>query len=424
MFREFRFDFTTPGARANAMGRAFVGLSDEATAAYNNPAGLAVLNAPEFSVEFRQNDNTFQSLAERGYFTLSSFNTDADQLGVDSSRLKDLTFASFSISRGNVNLNAFYTNQLNYQRSRSIETSLWEFESPDNYYTFNYDNRFDVEKIRLDTFGFSLSRRWGHMSWGVSLAISKLDLDYIYRTSLSSDDILLDDQVRSSADHTTAKLAYVLGWQYQVHPKVKLALSAKRLPKFTYPEVFRNNQILQEQGEDAEVEASVQFKIPDSYQIGMAFQPNDFWTVVAEVNWIQYQQLSGDNLTILSTIDIGRPDFFQFSQSDFENANDPSLHLGLEYLWPRGRDIYAFRCGAFHEADHKTRFVGRPNDDEENLRELFDIQDFIYNTGDNEESMGFTLGIGYVRNNRIQVDVAYVESDDFKSWVTSMLYRF
>ena len=45
------FDFSNPGARSLAMGGAFVGLADDATAAYANPAGLTALLQPEVSLE-------------------------------------------------------------------------------------------------------------------------------------------------------------------------------------------------------------------------------------------------------------------------------------------------------------------------------------------------------------------------------------
>jgi hypothetical protein len=43
---------STPGARSSAMGGAFAGLADDATAALTNPAGLLTLSAPEIAVEF------------------------------------------------------------------------------------------------------------------------------------------------------------------------------------------------------------------------------------------------------------------------------------------------------------------------------------------------------------------------------------
>lgn len=50
-----RFNFLPPGARSLALGGAFLGLADDATAAYTNPAGLSNLSVggPEVAVEFR-----------------------------------------------------------------------------------------------------------------------------------------------------------------------------------------------------------------------------------------------------------------------------------------------------------------------------------------------------------------------------------
>ena len=48
-----QFNFTPPGARSLAMGGAFLGLADDATAAYTNPAGLTTLRNPEVGLEVR-----------------------------------------------------------------------------------------------------------------------------------------------------------------------------------------------------------------------------------------------------------------------------------------------------------------------------------------------------------------------------------
>lgn len=51
-FRQF-FSVSTPGARANAMGRAFIGVADDATAVVTNPAGLILLTRPQVYAEFK-----------------------------------------------------------------------------------------------------------------------------------------------------------------------------------------------------------------------------------------------------------------------------------------------------------------------------------------------------------------------------------
>ena len=50
------FNLANPGARSMGMGGAFVGLADDATAAYTNPAGLTQLVTPEVSIELRHTD--------------------------------------------------------------------------------------------------------------------------------------------------------------------------------------------------------------------------------------------------------------------------------------------------------------------------------------------------------------------------------
>jgi long-chain fatty acid transport protein len=48
-----QFNFLTPGARSMAMGGAFVGAADDATAAFTNPAGLAFFGTIQISFEGR-----------------------------------------------------------------------------------------------------------------------------------------------------------------------------------------------------------------------------------------------------------------------------------------------------------------------------------------------------------------------------------
>ena len=48
-----QFDFLNPGAKSLALGGAFVGLADDATAGFANPAGLRELSRPEISIEIR-----------------------------------------------------------------------------------------------------------------------------------------------------------------------------------------------------------------------------------------------------------------------------------------------------------------------------------------------------------------------------------
>jgi len=64
IFSQFSFNFITPGARAIALGGAFIGLADDATAVESNPAGLTTLAAPEISNEFQYLTYTINQMYE------------------------------------------------------------------------------------------------------------------------------------------------------------------------------------------------------------------------------------------------------------------------------------------------------------------------------------------------------------------------
>ena len=64
VFSQFQFNFITPGARATAMGGAFIGLADDATAVESNPAGLTQLLDPEIFAEFKYITYTTEQMYE------------------------------------------------------------------------------------------------------------------------------------------------------------------------------------------------------------------------------------------------------------------------------------------------------------------------------------------------------------------------
>src|SRR5579862_147821 len=52
-FQTFPLNFSNPGARAQAMGGAFIAVADDASAAVTNPAGLANLTRQQAYFEFK-----------------------------------------------------------------------------------------------------------------------------------------------------------------------------------------------------------------------------------------------------------------------------------------------------------------------------------------------------------------------------------
>src|ERR1700685_3094664 len=63
IFPQCQWNFSTPGARANGMGRAFIGMADDATASVTNPAGLVNLTKPQVYVEYKNTNLKVDRLA-------------------------------------------------------------------------------------------------------------------------------------------------------------------------------------------------------------------------------------------------------------------------------------------------------------------------------------------------------------------------
>jgi len=135
------FSLSPPGARSLAMGGAFLGLADDATAAYTNPAGLTNLavGGSEVAVEIRGAQYT-SSFADQGHFNstpgLGTHVTDVGQDFIDGIQLgkadgntTGLSFLSYGfVLPGGVTM-AVYRHELgNFQ-------SAFEAQGP-----FNDDN--------------------------------------------------------------------------------------------------------------------------------------------------------------------------------------------------------------------------------------------------------------------------------------------
>lgn len=113
-FEQFQWQVSTPGARTNAMGRAFMTSAGDATAAVINPAGLINLSRPHVLADFRSTDLRVERFA-----TVDSLFTGA--LTMFSDTINALSFVGFAMPlRGNRVALALTRHEfLDYQSSTS-----------------------------------------------------------------------------------------------------------------------------------------------------------------------------------------------------------------------------------------------------------------------------------------------------------------
>src|ERR1041384_7448575 len=109
-----QFNFGNPGARSLAMGGAFLGLADDASAAEANPAGLTILRKPEVSIEIRNyvEQQTFTTTGTFPDITRTDFNHYSQRVPI--------TFASAVYPYKNATFGLYYHEALRNQGSGQV----------------------------------------------------------------------------------------------------------------------------------------------------------------------------------------------------------------------------------------------------------------------------------------------------------------
>ena len=92
------FNLANPGARSLGMGGAFLGLSDDATAAYTNPAGLTQLSETEISIEGRHTKYSVP-FVNGGSTPIDPFDTEALHAASASNSINNMSFLSVVVPR-------------------------------------------------------------------------------------------------------------------------------------------------------------------------------------------------------------------------------------------------------------------------------------------------------------------------------------
>src|SRR5258705_7027176 len=109
VFPQVQWNFSTPGARANGMGRTFIGTADDASAAVTNPAGLMNLTRPQVYAEYKNTDLSVDRLAAPDSFKTL-------QPSTFTSNINALSFVNYSMPLTDKLAFGFTINQFLYYR--------------------------------------------------------------------------------------------------------------------------------------------------------------------------------------------------------------------------------------------------------------------------------------------------------------------
>ena len=363
-----QFNFVNPGARSMGMGGAFIGLADDSTAAYTNPAGLGQLSRKEIVGEGRYTEYSTLS-ANDGRLIGSPTGIGQDTIaGVrtqDTTRnITNLSFLAFALPLEHGTL-AFYRHELanfgadfawNGPFVQTLNAGDGEGGPPRVQRVLPSIN--DI-RLKIADYGFAGSWHAGDkVLLGASLNYYRFDFDTLtwrYDVDANHDGVASNLELLTVTDFSPGALRDVLtqkgsdgafgfnaGMLWQVSDRWSLGAVYRKGPEFNYD--YANFRI----GQPPLFQGSTTFKVPDMWGLGLGYRPSDAWRLSFDVARVMYSQ-HADKVVQQGT---GNP----ISYLNLNNTTE--VRLGAEYTAINATHPYNIRFGAWHEPAHQMFYDG------------------------------------------------------------------
>ena len=427
VFSQFQFNFITPGARATALGGAFIGLADDATAVESNPAGLTKLGKPEVSVEFKYIGYTTNQI----YANDDYINPDAQikRKNFDDS-VGSVPFVSvvypYNGEKRKFVFSVYRQELVNYKSSFrtgrqaiSVPGSYDPIDSPWGIGFYPVDASVD---LTVTNYGIGVAVEFfeGHLSLAASPRWSTMSMrSHSARFDWNEYGVtdFRDDQVKNETiiDDADSGFSVNAGLKWDPDPRVSfgavyrsgITFTVKETPSPRDPGDFLNEL---RPGNDYNPDlAEFTLTVPDSFGTGVAFRALDTdrhsLQFTLDVVHIRYTDLLKDFDILMSSA----------KKDEFTVDNVTEMHVGVEYELKFIERTFLqslfLRAGIYNEPDHTIRYTGSDT----GYREMYP---------GGEEQTHYTGGVGIVVNDHIQIDTAANIAKNNAHLSISGVYRF
>lgn len=427
------FSFSNPGARSLGMGGAFLGLADDATAAYTNPAGLVGLGLEkQFSIELRDTSFDVPYIAS-GALTYPPLDFTAAEFGTASSSVTNVSFLSFVWPSERWSLAVYRHALLDFDSSltapgvdvavlnRGFAAGLFPRVGDADLDIVNYGASFGWRATDAISVGAGLS--WYDFSMDTSVVRYRLG------GTIGNAADLQNVQVQQGDDHD---FGFNLGLLYHGSDNFQIGLSYRSAPEFEYR---RRNVLGPASGFDGfvSVDSTARFEAPDMFGIGFAWRVSDALTITADVNKVNYSNLTDPTESAFYPDDVVAASPVLQETLDRLRIDDViEPHLGLEWVMLEMEHPLSIRVGAWYEDRHTIRFEGdlrefeqlvdRLPPDERDLAFLDPLANAIlFSVGESE--VHYSVGLGWAFRS-FQIDFAADFSDQRDTLSLSGVWRF
>jgi hypothetical protein len=442
-FQTFPFNFSNPGARSSAMGGAFIGVADDASAAAANPAGLTNLTRRQLYLEYK---NLYTPVAKLGGF--DSVLTGSGTL--DGPRVSLPGFINFAVPLNDHVTVAVSEHQfLSYKDHFDLEARRAISITDPLFPAMNADVNFSGLSFS-GAVGLAVNRK---LRLGLAGSINRLaaSVDANRARVLAAGGVcetcaaIPSTEIHDSAfafGFTGGALVQVndqfsFGGVYAFEPRFTLAERVK--PGQAYPGAARSD-----------TSWSVPMNTPSRAGAGVAYRPSQRVLAVFDVDYVQYSQLvSNQQLVLFRHIEsfTGSSGITADTSgrvadpSQFKIKDAADLHGGVEFNLVRGSNPVFVRYGVSRTAPHSVTYKTCPGDIHSPSFGSCDVVAQYYfsqNTGAvgiqgdpsrrvllGHAETGVSIGAGVVVGRRTQIDGAFLTTSYRRQeFVLSSAIRF
>ena len=380
-FAKLGFNFSPPGARSAALGGAFIGVADDATAAESNPAGLTLLLNPQVSAEFKGIEYARFLGREAGGGTDGREFT--DQVGFPS-------FASVVVPVAGVHAALFRHELVNYQNT------VWSIGA-ERARLLPYTSVLD---LLVTNWGGALAARLGPvLRFGVAGGLSQMntEVDFVRYRLMRFEPNFVQNRLTVRESGTGA--FWNAGVLWTPTPGFSAGAVFKKRARFSGLEYTLERTSDPTEQERVRVG---DLKIPDALGVGASVRLLELLTLSVDVVRTRYSQLSEEQVIVYDTT---------LSPHDYTAQDGNDYHVGLEYIQFLGQTPISVRGGLALVAASNIYFVGS-----------HPVEEDLWGTEPEDRTRQLTIGVGGVLWRRIQLEVAGVLSEPRREFILSGVY--
>ena len=411
------FNLANPGARSMGMGGAFLGLADDATAAYTNPAGLTQLVTPEISAEARHTEYSLPYV-NGGSASVSPFNGSGLNVSSADSSQNNLSFLSVVFPHDRWAFAGYRDELVRFQTDFSSTQTTGEVINGLNQVAFPISARANLKIV-----DYGLAAAWkatDAISLGAGLSYYNFDINtsinrYGFSPRFTPTNIPLSRQSQFGSDND---VGVNLGARFVFNEHWSAGLNYRRGPSFSYeatstvlasfPDTFPTTVTATTPTIVSDLK-NVRFKVPDEFGAGLSWHPTDALVVNFDADYIQYSQLTRGIQSIFGT------DSATVSQLSISNGTE--IHLGGEYTFTQMSHPFSLRAGIWHDPRHSVEFKGEPGVDVNAVALAT-----LFHGGQGSQNHK-AIGLGWAFT-KFQIDAAADFSDVTDTFSLSAVYHF